>query len=59
MSYVESVLTRLKEQNPNEPEFHQAATEVLNSLQCAIDANIKQFYKQHFQTDIQLKNQLY
>ena len=39
MSYVESVLTRLKEQNPNEPEFHQAATEVLNSLQCAIDAN--------------------
>ena len=39
MSYVESVLTRLKEQNPNEPEFHQSATEVLNSLQCAIDAN--------------------
>ena len=39
MSYVESVLTPLKEQNPNEPEFHQAATEVLNSLQCAIDAN--------------------
>ena len=32
-------MTRLKEQNPNETEFHQAATEVLNSLQCAIDAN--------------------
>ena len=39
MSYVESVLARLKEQNPNEPEFHQAATEVLNSLKPAIDAN--------------------
>ena len=39
MSFVETVFPRLKEQNPNEPEFHQAATEVLNSLQCAIDAN--------------------
>ena len=39
MSYVENVLARLKEQNPNEPEFHQAATEVLHSLQPAIDAN--------------------
>ena len=39
MSYVENVLARLKEQNPNEPEFHQAATEVLHSLQAAIDAN--------------------
>ena len=39
MSYVESVLKRLKEQNPNEPEFHQAATEVLTSLECAINAN--------------------
>ena len=41
MSYVESVLARLKEQNPNEPEFHQAATEVLHSLQPAIDANLR------------------
>ena len=39
MSYVERVLERLKAQNPNEPEFHQAATEVLNSLAPAIDAN--------------------
>ena len=39
MSYVESVLERLKAQNPNEPEFHQAATEVLNSLAPAIEAN--------------------
>ncbi len=39
MSYVESVLERVKAQNPNEPEFHQAVTEVLNSLKPAIDAN--------------------
>lgn len=39
MSYVESVLERVKVQNPNEPEFHQAVTEVLNSLKPAIDAN--------------------
>lgn len=39
MSYVERVLERLKAQNPNEPEFHQAATEVLNSLAPAIEAN--------------------
>ena len=39
MSYVESVLARVKEQNPNEPEFHQAVTEVLHSLEAAIDAN--------------------
>ena len=39
MSYVESILARVKEQNPNEPEFHQAVTEVLNSLKPAIEAN--------------------
>ncbi len=39
MSYVEKVLERVKAQNPGEPEFHQAVTEVLNSLKPAIDAN--------------------
>lgn len=32
MNYVEKVLKNLKKQNPNEPEFHQAATEILTSL---------------------------
>ena len=41
MSYVENVLARIQEQNPNEPEFHQAATEVLHSLEAAIEANPK------------------
>lgn len=39
MSYVENVLNRLKEQNPNEPEFLQTATEVLTSLESVINAN--------------------
>ena len=39
MSYVERVLARVIEQNPNEPEFHQAVTEVLHSLEPAINAN--------------------
>ncbi len=32
MDYVESVLASLKAKNPNEPEFHQAATEILEGL---------------------------
>ena len=37
MSYVEKVLSKLKKQNPNEPEFHQAATEILRSLEVVIE----------------------
>ena len=33
MSYVESVIELVKEKNPNEPEFIQAVTEVLTSLE--------------------------
>lgn len=32
MKYVEKVLKNLKKHNPNEPEFHQAATEILTTL---------------------------
>ena len=32
MKYVERVLENLKKHNPNEPEFHQAATEILTTL---------------------------
>ena len=32
MDYVERVLAEVKEKNPGEPEFHQAATEILNGL---------------------------
>jgi len=37
MSYVDEVLAELIRRNPGEPEFHQAATEVLNSLKPIIE----------------------
>ena len=39
MSYVDEVLERVIAKNPAEPEFHQAAKEVLNSLRPVIEAN--------------------
>lgn len=39
MNYIEKVLTALKEKNPNEAEFHQAATEILYSLTPVIEAH--------------------
>lgn len=39
MDYVDRVLQELKEKNPNQPEFHQAATEVLESLRVVFDSN--------------------
>lgn len=37
MSYVERVLENLKAKNPNEPEFHQAATEILTGLKGVVE----------------------
>ena len=39
MSYVESVLEELKRKNSNEPEFIQAVTEVLESIEPVLDKN--------------------
>ena len=39
MSYVDSVIELVKEKNPNEPEFIQAVTEVLTSLEPVIEAH--------------------
>lgn len=39
MSYVQTVLENLKKNNPNEPEFHQAATEILTSLEPMVNAH--------------------
>ena len=41
MSYVSEQLELLKKKNPSEPEFIQAAEEVLTSLEPVIDANPK------------------
>lgn len=39
MSYVEEILEKVVAANPNEPEFHQAVKEVLESLKLVVDAN--------------------
>ncbi len=39
MSYVDEILQRVKEQNPAQPEFHQAVQEVLESLRVVIEKN--------------------
>ena len=39
MNYVERVLDDLKKRNPNEKEFHQAATEILLTLEPVISAH--------------------
>ena len=39
MSYIERVLDDLKKRNPNEKEFHQAATEILLTLEPIINAH--------------------
>ena len=45
MSYVNEVLERVKKQNPNQPEFLQAVTEVLESLSAVIEKNEDAFRK--------------
>ena len=39
MSYVDEVIERVERENPNEPEFHQAVREVLDSIRPVVDAN--------------------
>ena len=45
MSYTEEVYERVVSQNPNEPEFHQAVKEVLDSLKVVIDKNEEKYRK--------------
>ena len=45
MSYVNEVLERVKKQNPDQPEFIQAVTEVLESLSAVIEKNEDSFRK--------------
>ena len=44
MSYVDDVLAKVIAKNPSEPEFHQAVTEVFESLRPVIEVN-EEFYK--------------
>ena len=43
--YVDEVLAELIEKNPAEPEFHQAAKEVLESLRPVVEQNEEKFRK--------------
>ena len=43
MSYVDEVLDKVVKENPNEPEFHQAVKEVLESLRPVVEANEEQY----------------
>ncbi len=43
MSYVDEVIDRVVKENPNEPEFHQAVKEVLDSHRIVVDANEEKF----------------
>ncbi|MCQ2484257.1 MAG: NADP-specific glutamate dehydrogenase [Clostridia bacterium] len=43
MSYVDEAIERVIKENPNEPEFHQAVKEVLNSLRPVVEQNEEKF----------------
>ena len=45
MSYVNEVIEQVIRENPNEPEFHQAVREVLNSLRPVIEQNEEKYRK--------------
>ena len=45
MSYVDEVIETIIEQNPSEPEFHQAVREVMESLRVVIEENEEEFKK--------------
>ena len=46
MSYIDAVLNRVIDQNPGQPEFHQAVKEVLESLRPAIERNEETYRRQ-------------
>lgn len=45
MSYVDEIIEQVIEQNPAEPEFHQAVREVLESLRVVVEAHEAEYRK--------------
>ena len=43
MSYIDEIIEQVIGKNPDEPEFHQAVREVLDSIRVIVDANEAQF----------------
>ena len=46
MSYVDEVMELVVKKNPQEPEFHQAVKEVLESLRAVVEANEEKYRKE-------------
>lgn len=46
MSYVDEIYSMVVENNPSQPEFHQAVKEVMESLRVVIEANEAQYRKE-------------
>lgn len=46
MSYVDEVIERVIEQNPAQPEFHQAVREVLESLRPVVEAHEEEYRRE-------------
>ncbi len=46
MSYVDEVLRMAIDQNPAQPEYHQAVREVLDSLRVVVDANEEEYRRE-------------
>ena len=46
MSYVDEVMELVVKKNPQEPEFHQAVKEVLESLRTVVEANEEKYRKE-------------
>ena len=46
MSYVDEVMKLVVKKNPQEPEFHQAVKEVLESLRTVVEANEEKYRKE-------------
>lgn len=46
ISYVDDVYSRVVEQNPSQPEFHQAVKEVLESLRPVIESDEEKYRKE-------------
>lgn len=47
MSYSDEIIEKVKAKNPNEPEFIQAVTEVMNSLRLVVD-NDPKYQNEHY-----------
>ena len=43
MSYVDEVIELVVKKNPDEPEFHQAVKEVLESLRAVVEAHEEEY----------------